>query len=280
MTEKIKIFISYSHNDTQVKIKLCNHLSLLLKSDMAEIWADHKIEPGQQWAKEIADKLAAADVILLLLSSNFISSEYCYDNEMTAALEKHKEGLACVIPVLLEEFDWQNPAYKLPVKDIEMIPKDEVAARIKPLSHWVPEDTGYTLVARSISNTLPALQKNLRAIKNRNADSRKTKIETMVSESKIDEASSELMDLISIYGSEPEVANDPKIKKFRTNSIMLKGKCTAFRNNLEKEFAANPTIMNTLESLMIAILDLLENVYEFIQNLFGIRTNALNNPAI
>ncbi len=269
MAEKIKIFISYSHDDSLIKKKLESHLSVLLRTNNAEIWADNIIIPGQQWQKEISENLNSANMILLLLSANFIRSDYCYLNEMIEAVNKHKNGETCVIPILIEEFYWQDPRFNLPFRDIEMQPKDPENGRLKALSLWTGGDDGFAETIKGITHAMFDLQKNLKVVKNRNVEERRKKIESMVSESKLDDASSELMDFISQYSNQAETVNEPAIKELRTNSIMIKGKCTAFRNNLEKELANNPGILDTLGKLMYDILDLLEKVYAFIKRLFG-----------
>ena len=76
-----------------------------------DVWHDRRIAPGQEWAGEIDDALEHADVVLLLVSADFLASDYCYDKEMTRALTRHEQGSARVVPVILRPCDWQSSPF-------------------------------------------------------------------------------------------------------------------------------------------------------------------------
>ena len=97
----IEVFISYSHKDEALREKLGTHLSLLKRQGVIDEWHDRRIGAGQEWAGAIDEHLNSAAVILLLVSADFVASDYCYDLEMTRALERHDAGDARVIPVIL-----------------------------------------------------------------------------------------------------------------------------------------------------------------------------------
>ena len=277
MAEKVKIFISYSHKDIACKKTLESHLSLLLRNNNAEIWADHNIVAGQQWDKEIAENLKSSNMVLMLLSANFIESDYCYQKEMEDAIYRHKTGQACVIPILLENFYWQDPTFEMPFKDIQMIPIAD--GKPKPLTLWNPPDIGYTEITKGISQALFDLQKNLKVIKNRNVEERRKKIESMVSENKLDEASNELMDFISQFCKPDEPEVEPVTKELRTDSITLKGQCTFF-SNLAKDPAKMPgNIFESLGNLMKSLLQLLEKAYSYLKTLI-MGNDVKNEPAV
>jgi hypothetical protein len=103
------------------------------------------ISAGDEWKGEIDDNLEQADVILLLISSDFLASDYCWDVETKRALERHDAGEARVIPVILRTVDWQGaPFGKLQAK-----PKDA-----KPVDQWANEDEAFTDIARGIRNAI------------------------------------------------------------------------------------------------------------------------------
>ena len=103
----LSLFISYSHEDDAWRARLDSHLALLKRQKVYDVWHDRRIGAGQEWAGRIDDALERADVVLLLVSSDFLDSEYCYDKELQRALARHEEGKARVVPVILRECEWQ-----------------------------------------------------------------------------------------------------------------------------------------------------------------------------
>jgi hypothetical protein len=95
------LFFSYSHRDEPLRNELEIHLSQLKREGIITAWHDRRIVAGNEFAGQIGDQLDAADIILLLVSPYFLASEYCYDVEMRRAMERHNEGTARVIPVIL-----------------------------------------------------------------------------------------------------------------------------------------------------------------------------------
>ncbi|RYG98035.1 MAG: toll/interleukin-1 receptor domain-containing protein [Alphaproteobacteria bacterium] len=106
-----RLFISYSHADEEFKAQLEKHLSLLRRSGRIEIWNDRCILPGQEFAGQIDQNLELADIILLLVSHNFIASDYCFEIEMRRALERHEKGEARVVPVILDHCSWHSAPF-------------------------------------------------------------------------------------------------------------------------------------------------------------------------
>src|SRR5262245_33550131 len=93
----IEVFYSYSHKDEEFLEKLITHLSLLKRKGVITGWYDRQISAGAEWKERIDEHLESASVILLLVSSDFLASDYCYDLEMARAMERHAEGTARVI---------------------------------------------------------------------------------------------------------------------------------------------------------------------------------------
>jgi hypothetical protein len=107
-TKSIRCFISYSHQDEEMREALDKHLSALKRDGFIEAWDDRMITAGREWEGEIDRNLESASVILLLVSADFIASDYCYDKEMRRSLELHASGEARVIPVIIRPVDWQG----------------------------------------------------------------------------------------------------------------------------------------------------------------------------
>ncbi len=87
------------------------HLTLLKRQGLITVWADTNISPGSNWEQEIEKHLNAANIILLLVSADFMASDYCYSKEMFRAVERHDRGEAIVIPIILRPVYWQGAPF-------------------------------------------------------------------------------------------------------------------------------------------------------------------------
>lgn len=96
-----EIFFSYSHHDRDEMLILDQHLSGLKRQGLVTVWHDGQITPGADWSNSIHENLERAQVVVLLISRNFLASDYCYSKEMHRALERHRKGDIEVIPVIL-----------------------------------------------------------------------------------------------------------------------------------------------------------------------------------
>lgn len=154
LTQPIRIFYAYSHKDEALRNELETHLSILKRRGVVSQWHDRRILSGKDWGGEIDRHLNGADIILLLVSADFIASDYCYDKEMKRALERHESGEARVIPVILRPCDFDGaPFYKL-----QGLPKD-----MKPVTRWLNQDEAFTDIAvgiRKAAEELRAATKN------------------------------------------------------------------------------------------------------------------------
>src|SRR5687767_1937039 len=97
----LKIFYSYAHENEALKDELMRHLAVLRHENLVNEWHDGRIDPGAMWDQEIRAQLAAADIILFLVSSDFLSSRYINDTEIREALERHARDEATLIPIIL-----------------------------------------------------------------------------------------------------------------------------------------------------------------------------------
>jgi internalin A len=144
----IELFYSYSHKDEELRDELENHLALLKRRDVIRGWHDRRITAGKEWADQIDGRLKSADVILLLVSADFLASDYCYDVEMQRAMERHAAGEAVVIPVILREVDWHSALFG----KLQALPKDG-----KPVTSWSNRDEAFTDIARGIRRAVEQL---------------------------------------------------------------------------------------------------------------------------
>ena len=148
----VNLFFSYSHRDEELRDELEKHLSNLKNQGVIGAWHDRQIDAGSEWANSIDDHLNAADVILLLISSDFLASRYCYDIEMHRALERHHGGEAVVIPVILRPVDWKGA----PFGNLQALPTDSQAITI-----WPNRDEALLNVAQGIRQTVSNLEEKL-----------------------------------------------------------------------------------------------------------------------
>jgi len=116
----VEIFCSYAHEDESWLRKLETHLSLLKRQDLISLWYDRLIVPGADWTKSIDTHLETASVILLLVSADFLASDYCYGIEMKRALERQEAGEARVVPILVRPVDWKGA----PFAHLQALPTD------------------------------------------------------------------------------------------------------------------------------------------------------------
>lgn len=144
-TGSLEIFISYSHMDERLLKKLEKHLIPLKRQDLITDWYDRRISPGKEWAHEINKHLDTAQLILLLVSPDYVASDYCYSFEVKRAIERHETGEACVIPVILRPADWEGT----PFGKLQALPKDG-----KPVTTWTNRDLAYLDITDGIRKAI------------------------------------------------------------------------------------------------------------------------------
>jgi len=144
----LELFVSYSHRDEALRDELARHLAVLERQHVIAGWHDRRIGAGNDWQGAIDERLNRAQIILLLISADFLSSHYCRDREMTLALTRHDAGEARVIPVLLRDVDWRGE----PFAHLQMVPKDAL-----PVTSWANRDEAFANVVRAIRDAAAEL---------------------------------------------------------------------------------------------------------------------------
>lgn len=140
-TQSIKLFYGYAHEDESYRGELEKHLAVLKKRGVIEEWYDRKLIAGEDLDSEILQKIEESDIILFLISSDFLNSEYCYDKELEKALELQEEGKATLIAIVIRPVDWKGA----PFENFVMLPTDA-----KPVTTWSNRDEAWTDVAKGI----------------------------------------------------------------------------------------------------------------------------------
>jgi tetratricopeptide (TPR) repeat protein len=144
----IEVFYSYAHEDEVLRVELEKHLSLLHRQGLIAAWHHRHILAGTDWTQAIDTHLERASMILLLVSADFLASDYCYGIEMQRALERHEAKLARVIPVLLRPVDWRGA----PFAHLQALPTNA-----KAITTWSNQDEAFTSVATSLRQAIEHL---------------------------------------------------------------------------------------------------------------------------
>jgi hypothetical protein len=145
----LEVFYSYSHKDEELRRQLETHLALLQRNGLILPWHDRCIGAGDEWANQIDEHLHTAQIILLLISPDFLASNYCFDIEMKAALERHAQQQAIVIPIVLRPCDWSGA----PFAGLQALPRDA-----KAIALWPNQDQAFAEIAKAIRETVVRFQ--------------------------------------------------------------------------------------------------------------------------
>ena len=151
--KKLKVFISYSHKDEDIKNELDAHLIGLKRSEKIDVWNDRKLIGGEEWNDAIIAELNAADIIILLISVSFLNSKYIWEKEVAIAMERHKNKAARVIPIIARSCDFNDMSFAA----IQALPKNAT-----PINNFKDgeRDMVYTEIARSIREVVDYMQGN------------------------------------------------------------------------------------------------------------------------
>ena len=148
------LFFSYSHKDEELRNELETHLALLKRQGAISSWHDRRIIAGSDFDKDISSELESAHIILLLVSAHFLASDYCYESEMMRAIEKHKQGGAVAIPVILHPCDWHSA----PFGHLRATPTDG-----KPVSMYANRHEAFAIVVKDIREALTTISASIPA---------------------------------------------------------------------------------------------------------------------
>lgn len=152
----IKVFIAYAREDRAYVDTLLKFLAPLRKSNRLKVWYDGEIIPGTEWEQDIKNNLGNADIILLLMSAESLSSDYFYDKEMAEALERHEAETSVVIPVILRYCSWEDT----PMSELQALPDNA-----KPVKAWIHESAAYKSIVDGIKDAMQMIKEREEAIR-------------------------------------------------------------------------------------------------------------------
>ena len=147
--EPVDLFYSYAHEDRPLRDELAGHLKMMERRGVIRPWHDAYIVPGQEWNKEIIDHLESADLVLLLISLDFMDSDFIWSHELESAMKRHERGEASVVPVML----WAVDIEGAPFAKLQGLPTD-----LRPVTSWPIRNKAWTDVAKGIRRTVEHIQ--------------------------------------------------------------------------------------------------------------------------
>ncbi|UPQ81800.1 toll/interleukin-1 receptor domain-containing protein [Pseudomonas knackmussii] len=151
------IFISYSHKDELHREDLEEHLSMLRREGIIEVWHDRKITAGSEWKNVIDENLDSAEIIIFLISPSFLASDYCHDIELKRALERHESGLTKIVSIIVRACDWQSAGFA----KFQALPKDAL-----PITLWSDRDSAWLDAVRGLrSHMLESIAEEKKSLK-------------------------------------------------------------------------------------------------------------------
>lgn len=145
----LEVFYSYADADELLRRDLDKHLSLLSREGLITTWHKRQIMAGTDWAEACDRHLNTASIILLLISANFLESDYCYGKEMQQAMQRHELHEARVIPILLRPVDWHSA----PFGRLKVLPSNGL-----PISQWRNRDEAFVDITKGIRAALAESQ--------------------------------------------------------------------------------------------------------------------------
>jgi hypothetical protein len=146
----LRVFVAYSHADKALKDDLLKHLKPLERMEILKHWHDQEIKLGEKWEESISAKLGESDIFLVLVSIDFINSEYCYATEMKRALELAESEKMTIIPIVLRDCVWKYTPLQ----------KFQAPIGAKAVDSWVSRDEAFTKIVEEIKSTADNLRKS------------------------------------------------------------------------------------------------------------------------
>ncbi len=248
MSTPVSIFISYAHKDETFKDELRTHLKPYERANIVKVWDDRSIIPGQEWDQEIKNHLEQSEVILFLISPDFMASGYIDEVEIKKAMARHNEKKTRIVPIVIRP---SNLAL-LPLNHFQAVPKNA-----KPITTWQDRDEAWL----DVTNQLGNLFKALRGGNNNSTRSTTTtpppppttnksisiSIKQLILEGRIDEAIAELIEKSSNT-------------RFEDAVIMQAGRWSRLKNDRNMGTIAESSANITTNQIVSALLSIYKDM--------------------
>ncbi len=153
----VTLFYSYAHEDEKLRAGLERHLKILQLRGLIQPWHDRAIVPGQRWDGAIGQQLNQAELVLLLLSADFMGSDYILEVELKTALRRAAEGSATVVPILLRPLDLEGlDGDDLPMA--LMLQRQGLPRDLKPVTSWRQREEAWVSVSKGLRAAVSEIQ--------------------------------------------------------------------------------------------------------------------------
>ncbi len=150
-----KVFISYSHEDEELKIKFEKHLSGLKRNKIIDVWTDEKILIGEKWDEKIKNELLESDIVIFLISPDFLNSEYINEIEIKKTISRHNNKEVLIAPIFLRPCDFESSI----LAEFQGLPKG-----VKFITSWKDEDAGFLEVIKGLKKLIKEFSPTKKAI--------------------------------------------------------------------------------------------------------------------
>ncbi len=144
-SEALDVFVSYAHEDEDLQDELRKHLTSLEREGKIRAWHDRGIKAGEEWGGKIDFHLDASEIILLLISPDFMASNYCSAVEVPRAMQRHQQGATRVIPIIVRPVDWSGAAFA----KLQVLPEDAT-----PVTLWPNRDMAFLNVQQGLRSVI------------------------------------------------------------------------------------------------------------------------------
>ncbi len=141
MKRPARLFISYAREDAELRKQFETHLAALQITGHVDVWSDSDLNPGDTWEEKTNAQLDAADIVVLLVSSDFYASHYAFEVETKRAVEREKQGKTRVIPVVVRACQFETT----PLHKYHALPTN-----LQPVASWVDRDEAWNDVVDGI----------------------------------------------------------------------------------------------------------------------------------
>ena len=148
----VRLFYSYCHRDEIHRASMEKSLSLLRRQEFLEDWSDHKILPGQRISEAVRKQLEGADIVVFLLSFDFIASDECIKEWRNSQQLGNRDKPRIRIPIILSDCPWQD---LLGEDDLKVLPNDG-----KPVSSYPDQSTAWNEIYQGIKSVVETLRGN------------------------------------------------------------------------------------------------------------------------
>ncbi|MBP6901934.1 MAG: TIR domain-containing protein [Burkholderiaceae bacterium] len=149
--EPVLLFYSYAHEDEALRDELAGHLKILERRGLIRAWHDRQILAGQDWHQAIDQHLGQAELVLLLISKDFIGSDYIFGVELERTQQRCQAGGCEVVPILVR-------AVNVEPGDFWFMDRQGLPPDLKPVTSWPNRDEAWTAVAKGLRRTVEAIQ--------------------------------------------------------------------------------------------------------------------------